>query len=451
MKKILAIVLAVLMLAVVFFGCGKDPGTSSGGNTENSVVDSKWPSGYPFKEGAFKGQTLYLYNIVQPEDKYTQEFKEATGAEVVATVTDYAERIQVTTTAIVSGNKCDMVGLENTLFPSYVIKGLIMPVTDVLDIHNENDVNVQYLNQSLVDFYTYDGKEYAFNFSRFGGCGYLIYRKSYFEQAGLDDPYELWKEGKWTFDALENAAAALTYDSDDDGVLDKFGIGGYIDSYWIGCAGGDANTVRWAEDGTPHYALDDPDILECLEFYRNLQDKGYFKCINDPGDDFAQGKTAILGGMITWYTEKAFETIPAEDIGFVQFPIAPSNTSGVVNNFGFSGGAYAFPISLSDSNRELVEEFAKYRLCCFERADEDYETAVQERIDKIYGGNREWYEFEQELSKNIWIDNAPCFGILSTLINNNVYWGAANGAIRDLIVQLEPAAQSEIDEVFYGE
>ena len=442
MKKIIVAFLALLMIVSVFAGCGKNPGTSSG--SEEGVVDlEKYPSGYPFVEGKYAGKTLTQWVSARPEtgkenDIYA-EFERATGA----TVNDpgQAPDLAGLVSAITSGSGPDIAACDQRMFINGVLKGLIIPLKEVIDLNE--DIYQEKLNKSIVDFFTLNGEQYLFNVRGIGSsCFYLVYRKSAFDEAGLEDPYELYQKGEWDFDALNEACAKLTYDSDDDGIIDKYGLTGYIDGAWPGCAE-DGNTVRW-KDGRPYFAWTDADMLEVFDEYFYLQKNRYYFSQGDPGVDFVLGKNAILGCIGGWYAGFISEnTEDIDDIGYVAMPYAPSNTSKVVKSMGYASG-YFFPSCIREENKELAEEWLKYKLF-WQRADTDYETQKQKTIEN-YGGREDWYNFEQELAKNMYYNNAEMFGNLNSILSS-VLWSPED-SFTNMAQSIAPAAQAEIDAVY---
>ncbi|MBP0990081.1 MAG: carbohydrate ABC transporter substrate-binding protein [Oscillospiraceae bacterium] len=445
MKKIIVAFLALLMIVSVFAGCGKDPGTSS---EEQGVVDlEKYPSGYPFVEGKYTGKTLTIWVSARPEkgrenDIYA-EFERATGA----TVNDPGQSGSNAkfVSAVTAGTGPDISACDQNLFISGVLKGIILPVSDVLDLSEE--IYQKKLDRSKVDFFSLNGVPYLFNALGIGNsCFYIVYNKSAFEAAGLEDPYELYLKGEWDFDAFNEACAALTYDSDDDGIIDKVAFTGYVDGQWPGCAE-NGNTVRW-KDGRPYFAMTDSDMLEVYEEYSYIKKMGYFTLGDLPGTDYVLGKSAMLGCIGGWYSEWLCDNLDDEaaiqNIGYVPMPYAPSNTSKVVKSMGYASG-YFFPSSLRDENKELAEEWIKYKMF-WERADEDYEAQRQKIINNNYGGREDWYNFEQELCKNMFFNNTEMFGNLSNILSELIYGGEDSWS--NMVQSVAPAAQAEIDAVF---
>ena len=49
----------------------------------------------------------------------------------------------------------------------------------------------------------------------------MSYNYDKIEEAGLEDPYQLWKEGRWDYKTFEKCCVALTQDTDGDGVIDN--------------------------------------------------------------------------------------------------------------------------------------------------------------------------------------------------------------------------------------
>lgn len=56
------------------------------------------------------------------------------------------------------------------------------------------------------------------------GLYVIFYNKTMLQQAGAEDPYELYKAGEWDWDAMGRIAKQVTKDLDGDGALDQWGM-----------------------------------------------------------------------------------------------------------------------------------------------------------------------------------------------------------------------------------
>lgn len=91
------------------------------------------------------------------------------------------------------------------------------------------------------------------------------YNKDMFERAGLEDPYDLWLAGEWTWDKVTEIAKKLTQDTDNDGVIDQFGM----TDIWPHAApaliiSNGGNVIRLDENGKMIYSMDERPALEAL-------------------------------------------------------------------------------------------------------------------------------------------------------------------------------------------
>ena len=123
---------------------------------------------------------------------------------------------------------------------SVAIAGRAWP--DLIPVDISGAINKNHLEQGVVealdDFFTkeeledffpgalsaysYKGKLYGVPVSMTAHV--MLLNLDHFEEAGVEPP----KDGRWTWDEFVEKAKALTFDSDGDGVIDKYGFSTYI-------------------------------------------------------------------------------------------------------------------------------------------------------------------------------------------------------------------------------
>lgn len=100
----------------------------------------------------------------------------------------------------------DVLRIDHYAFPSLVRRNYFLDLSPLVEkdpTFRESDFFPQAIEEG-----TYDGKLYGLNVL-FGGQ-ILYYNKSMVKKAGLEDPYQLWKEGRWTYDQFRKHAIAMS-------------------------------------------------------------------------------------------------------------------------------------------------------------------------------------------------------------------------------------------------
>ncbi len=94
---------------------------------------------------------------------------------------------------------------------------------------------------------------------------FVAYNKTLFDREGLSDPYDLYVDGKWTWEAATDIAIKATADNDSDGEIDQWGI---VDARaWYLAVSNGANITR-LDDDKFIFTADEPAFIDALEQLR---------------------------------------------------------------------------------------------------------------------------------------------------------------------------------------
>lgn len=294
-------------------------------------------------------------------------------------------------TRMASGDPYDICGLQSYFFPEAVIQGLYEPLEDyIYDADTYDSKTGVGIDMNVSSTFNYGGHVYGV--SNHNGAyatmmQVLYYNKVLFEEAGLDDPVELYKKGQWTWDALEKMAKKVTEPAKGKYLLGRdFGSTPFITSN-----GHQYTTVD--KSGKVKANLSDPKLTNALtklkEFYsKYVGPKGY----SDNPTEFYNGNYYMFQQSSTYgtyYMASSIEKSAAfendfKNLGVVPYPYGPDNTK----KYNPGEGAQAKACGKGSGSQELVVAWTK-----FEREFEDpmksedpylYDTATQSMIDKLF-------------------------------------------------------------------
>ena len=303
MKKLISTILLITMLLSVLASCAKggngDNATSatdttvatsaSDGNATTEEVTTEAPE-YVKPTADYTGKTFTFSSV-----KYTNPnwiataYVEASKPEINGDIINDSmyERIAATEETlgitvesniytnnnsimnmVMAGDYiADCIILEGLEFASVLPKNLLIDLNDI----NTLDLSASWWDQNAVSALSLGGKLYGAvgDISPMGllaaNCVYV--NRALLATAGLSDPAELVKSGKWTYDVMEEMGRVVAHDVNGDGKMDVEDIFG-LDSEPIGyVAIGSCGITYTAKDSNdmPIWALDEEKAVSAIE------------------------------------------------------------------------------------------------------------------------------------------------------------------------------------------
>lgn len=231
---------------------------------------------------------------------------------------DYGQFVeQFTTTSLAGEPVADIVRLELFwMFPKLVKDGFVAPLDDFMTI-DEGKVP-----KWMVQGGKFEGKQYGLVDSNPSGFG-IWYNKTLFQKLGLEDPYQLQQSGAWTWDKFIEIAKNATKDTDGDGKIDVYGLGGGAKDIFHQFVYSNNGSVDVAADGSFAFSLDSPNALEGAQAFYDLYNT--HKVVDISGEDsnqqFIKGKVAMATAF-TWEVDNYKQNM-TDELGFVFFPKGP--------------------------------------------------------------------------------------------------------------------------------
>ncbi len=215
------------------------------------------------------------------EGSALKEFQQKTGIELVYEESSANAFYDELTARVTAGNSPDMV--RNRFTSVYALAGL-QPVEN-----SGFDFSDPEWDRSIMSAYTVNGKCYGINIRN---SAILDVRVMYYNRralkatSGLEDPYELWKKGEWTWDKFWEMCEAF--------VASKRGASGYYGAafeYQNAYAATRSKDYIYFDATTNKYVnnMKDPDIITAWTITKEKYDQGIL-VFGDRLTDFDEGK-----------------------------------------------------------------------------------------------------------------------------------------------------------------
>ena len=303
----------------------------------------------------------------------------------------YAERYTSLAKLIQSDDSPDCFPFEICNYPYSVYQNLFQSLDGIIDFTTDDWADYK----DAIDKFNWGGKNYCPIMS-LAPTSYLWYRKSVVEEAGLDDPWELYEKGEWTWSTFMEMARKFS--DPDNG---KYVLDGYNPEDNFVCTTG--TPLVSLEGGKLVSHMNDANIEKCIDMLRsfdNTQEQLRYprdteNSWNTSYNEWADGNTLFFEDGSWRYEEhwrkfKKKNKWEDDEINFVPFPQmdgadtyyqemkqdAYMFVSGSKNADGYKAWIYANLLSSKDEEvkkagrQQSIDEF-------------DWNETLLDRLDKL--------------------------------------------------------------------
>lgn len=456
--KTLLLLLVIASLVVSVFACGgKKAPTGGDEGDEGTGAEEAFVDIYTDK---WKGEKITIsFNFLPTDEeldqqeaegkldiqvqrrflkRFRQEFEEATGTTIVNRPVPAGEDYSTKMLAeIAAGVGPDIINFWPASKPSYMLKNILVPLSDYIDFTKPVYADSTYVSKALTDYYTWLGKIYAIN--KDIHSAFLYYNKERFENLGLEDPVSLWKKDQWTWDKFFEYGVAVTQDTNGDGSPDEWGFASWFYNNGFITSNG-VEYVTYDEQGLPRFAVDEK-YVRAREAADEMVSK-YKMCPPVwwdpvPMQRMWNGETS----MCYWIAAAApdFNREMGEKVGIVCFPRGPdlpldkkSRDQAETVGMGVTG---------CSKNPDLAALYLEWVFL-----DEEYvNTTLKDEYVKRYG-SEEMYDYVKQWTANAAQLEYSGFGQGFVDAMNNVVNKPAEGTWMQAIEANRAACQAALDD-----
>lgn len=321
--RLITLILAVAMIAALAVGCGGDKpdgdkdGPLGGVNVDNEAIE------------ALRGTTVTYVTWKDPdlnEDGVAVDaFEEKYGITVNVQLISQGTYVSTIAADVAAGTQGD-VFFENGDFPGSLN---VMQPLDAAQL----DLADPIWNQALIKASTLDGHPYLVDAisNVWTEVDICVYNKNIFDNNGIKNPEEYYKEGKWTFENFRFAAKEVAD-------IDKSYSGaGMLGEAALGAAGSSFFTYK---DNQMVVTVDDH-LMDVMNFLAQMRADGIAKLDRGGFKDGKQGMalTNCFGLKKTGY----FPSINPDHLGATYLPVweegDEQQVTGIYRGWGLIDGA----------------------------------------------------------------------------------------------------------------
>jgi multiple sugar transport system substrate-binding protein len=360
-------------------------------NAPDVTVTKKisWLSWWDIDETAADAELFkYVYGIPQEGGKPGEENNIFTTTKV-----SYEDRYTKLATMINSGDSPDIFPFEINCFPHSVVKGMFVPIDGIVDTYSKEYAHTR----ELMDQFMWGGKNYCAIPTLNLADNLLWYRKSVVANAGLQDPYELYKKGEWNWNTFLEMAEVFQNSGEDKFIIDGWGV----DNAIVASTGTPLISIQDGKLKTNFY---NEDIERALDFITKLQTENYRydrTTLNDSQVNqmhWANGSTLFFADGF-WFMQEGLPRFikrfgwDKEDVFFVPMPKDPE-----ADKYYMLMKQDAFMLVSGSDN---IEGFQAWQACVVAAAnDEATRLVMREKNKNDYEWTDAQLDFLDELTRS---------------------------------------------------
>jgi len=325
MKKLVALLLAAMMLVACIPALAEQPegypevveGIDFGG--ADLVINYYWNPDPRKEEPSEEEQAQYDYRDWIMETYNVNVVEQQKG--------DWTTNVQELTNFCTTpdGTLCVYV-----LPPDFVGTPMANDLFAAWDFENV-DLTADKWNDSTLNFMTKGGKVYGVATGNSEPRQCLYFNKRILEEAGIDPEtvYDMQAEGTWTWEAFEDMLKKIHRDTDNDGVIDIYGMtGNNSDMYMMGVVSNGGKFFRFNDAGELEIAVNSDAALEGLAWTKDIFANYFYQQPADGAwDYFKDAWNQAFCGFYMYQTYGGFndqsEFTMEDEWGCVAFPIGP--------------------------------------------------------------------------------------------------------------------------------
>lgn len=341
-----------------------------------------------------------------------------------------------------SGN--DLWHVQNKIgYWELVAQGAALPMSDILPAEFYETLPPSL--QAVEEAFKYGGKYYGIGpvewrplYGYQNDMIFVAYNKAIFEREGLEDLYELYLAGEWTWEKATDLALKATQDFDGDGVIDQWGI---VDArVWDLAVSNGASLTRVDENGRVVFTGDEPAYLEAIEqhkeWWTDLQVQMPSYGSGDLKDTFINGKAAMFFYGGAWQLPDLISRM-SDDWGIVPYPKGPR-----VDEYQWT--VQALSTTLIPVNAKNPEALAALRAFLFRTEDVTVSDLLaahvrsQDAADVFLTANQEWNGNASRLFESF----------LGTYADDLRLAASGEKSPAATMAELKPVIQANLDDLF---
>ncbi len=194
--------------------------------------------------------------------------QEVYGCKLKVVRTTYTELTSKATNMTLSNSSADLIKYRDQDVRTFITNGVVEDMSQYIDFDSALYAAVK--DEAYI--YADKGRVYAVPVNEIYNDNYLYYWTSFFEDQGLETPWELYQQGDWNFTALRELMKDLTIDEDRDGIVDTYALVLHPGYSYLIC--GEDFVTYDAETGMYGNNLRSPKLAEYFEFLYNTGTAG---------------------------------------------------------------------------------------------------------------------------------------------------------------------------------
>ena len=331
----MAVLMAALMLAAAFPLSAGGAKNAQGGARETGpslkgmeIVIGNWWENYDVS--SFEPKNDQEERILEMRKKIQVDYDFKISQKQIA---GWEQMSQVAATSIMAGKPAAHIFFLQPNWAMMLLnRNLLANVSGVssVDLTSSKPVN---WNRAVMESMTFDGKAYAvaigYGTSRHATGVY--FNKRLFREAGLnpDLPYDMQKNGSWTWNAYMDLCKKLTRDINNDGIIDTYAMPQDLSTDILDAlvASNGANYIGRDAIGKFTNATNSNEFIQALQFAMRMRAEGIMKPRPEGSNwdwykaEFRDGKVAMM--VAQEYMANEIQTM-RDDWGFVIFPKGPA-------------------------------------------------------------------------------------------------------------------------------